>query len=100
MGPAVHFDEIHDDPHLGARGMVVTEHHPVFGDFLTLGNPLVVPGESFTVRSAPAHGEHTDEVLAELGYDDDARAALPRHGRGLRAATWPSNASLPSAARS
>jgi crotonobetainyl-CoA:carnitine CoA-transferase CaiB-like acyl-CoA transferase len=80
MGPAVRFDEIHGDPHLVARGMVVTEHHPLFGDILTLGNPLVVPDQTFTVRSAPAHGEHTDEVLAELGYDDDARAALRASG--------------------
>jgi len=33
MGPAVRFHEIQDDPHLVARGMVVTEHHPRFGDF-------------------------------------------------------------------
>ena len=80
MGPALRFEEVADDPHLRARGMIVTEHHPVLGDFRTLGNPLLVDGESFTVRSAPAHGEHTDEVLAELGYDDDARAALRSAG--------------------
>ena len=80
MGPALRFDEIAEDPHLQARGMIVTEHHPVLGDFRTLGNPLLVDGESFTLRSAPAHGQHTDEVLAELGYDDDACAALRAAG--------------------
>ena len=80
MGPAVRFHEIQDDPHLVARGWSVTEHHPVFGDFLTLGNPVVVPGETFTVRSAPAHGEHTDEILAELGYDDATRDDLRAAG--------------------
>ena len=80
MGPAYRFDEIGDDPHLQQRGMVVTEHHPVLGDFETLGNPLLVDGESFTLRSAPAHGEHTDAVLTELGYDDDARAAFRAAG--------------------
>lgn len=80
MGPALRFDEVAEDPHLQARGMIVTEHHPVLGDFRTLGNPLLVDGESFTLRSAPAHGQHTDEVLAELGYDDDACAALRAAG--------------------
>ncbi len=76
MGPALRFDEIQDDPHLRARQQVVVEHHPLFGDFLTLGNPIVVPGQDFTVRSAPGHGQHTDEILAELGYDDRDRQAL------------------------
>jgi formyl-CoA transferase len=80
MGPALRFDEIRDDPHLQARGQVVTEHHPVFGDILTLGNPIVVPGETFTISSAPSHGEHTDELLAELGYDESARAELRAAG--------------------
>ena len=69
MGPALQFGEIQSDPHLRARGQVVTEHHPVFGDILTLGNPIVVPGKTFSIRSAPSHGQHTDEILTELGFD-------------------------------
>jgi crotonobetainyl-CoA:carnitine CoA-transferase CaiB-like acyl-CoA transferase len=80
MGPALRFDEVQEDPHLASRGQVVTEHHPLFGDILTLGNPIIVPGKRFTIRSAPAHGEHTDEVLAELGYDEAARDKLHANG--------------------
>jgi crotonobetainyl-CoA:carnitine CoA-transferase CaiB-like acyl-CoA transferase len=76
MGPALRFDEIQDDPHLTARGQVVVEHHPLFGEVITLGNPIVVPGKEFTVRSAPSLGQDTDEVLAELGYSDSERDAL------------------------
>jgi crotonobetainyl-CoA:carnitine CoA-transferase CaiB-like acyl-CoA transferase len=81
LGPALRFDEIRDDPHLAARDQVVVEHHPLFGDVVTLGNPIVVPGKTFTVRSAPALGQHTDEVLAELGYTDGERDAL--HAAGV-----------------
>jgi crotonobetainyl-CoA:carnitine CoA-transferase CaiB-like acyl-CoA transferase len=76
LGPALRFDEVAGDPHLRARDQIVVEQHPVFGDVLTLGNPILVPGEEFTVRSAPALGQHTDEVLEELGYDAPARARL------------------------
>jgi crotonobetainyl-CoA:carnitine CoA-transferase CaiB-like acyl-CoA transferase len=76
MGPALRLDEVDDDPHLRARGIVVTEDHPVVGAIRTLGNPIVVEGASFQIRGAPAHGEHTDEILAELGFDDAARAEL------------------------
>jgi crotonobetainyl-CoA:carnitine CoA-transferase CaiB-like acyl-CoA transferase len=68
MGPALRFDEIAEDPHLMARGMLLHEVHPTLGSFLTLGNPIRVPGEVFSVRSAPALGEHTDEVLMSLGH--------------------------------
>ena len=80
LGPALRFDEVADDPHLQARGQVVVEQHPVFGDVLTLGNPILVPGEEFTVRSAPSLGQHTDEVLEELGYDDRPAARLHELG--------------------
>jgi crotonobetainyl-CoA:carnitine CoA-transferase CaiB-like acyl-CoA transferase len=80
MGPALALAQVVDDPHLRARGQLVTEHHPVFGNMLTLGNPIVVPGTEFTPRSAPAFGEHTDEVLTELGYDATERAELHESG--------------------
>ncbi|HEX4530785.1 MAG TPA: CoA transferase [Acidimicrobiia bacterium] len=80
MGPALRFDEIDTDPHLRARGMVVTETHPVLGEFETLGNPVVVPGAEFELRSAPTLGQHTDAVLAELGYDDEQCARLRADG--------------------
>ncbi len=71
MGPALGLHEVAGDPHLRARGMVVQEHHPLLGDLLTLGTPVCVPGETFVVRSAPALGEHTDEILDSLGYSRD-----------------------------
>jgi crotonobetainyl-CoA:carnitine CoA-transferase CaiB-like acyl-CoA transferase len=80
MGPALRLDEVEDDPHMEARGMVVTEEHPVIGPLRTLGNPIVTTGETFTILSAPAHGQHTEEVLAELGYDAASRAELRAHG--------------------
>jgi formyl-CoA transferase len=40
----------------------------MFGPLLTLGSPIRVSGEVFSVRSAPALGEHTDEVLLSLGH--------------------------------
>ena len=80
LGPALRFDEIRDDPHLRARGQVVVEHNPVFGDLLTLGNPVLVRGEELRIRSAPSHGQHSDEVLAQLGYDGPARDALRAAG--------------------
>lgn len=76
MGPAIRFDEIGDNVHLSAREVVVTEHHPVFGDIRTLGNPIRVPGQTFSIRSAPTLGEHTDEILEALGYDAADRGRL------------------------
>jgi len=67
MGPALRFDEVADDPHLAARGMLVEEEHPVLGPLLTLGSPIRVPGETFAVRSAPSLGQHTEEILTSLG---------------------------------
>lgn len=80
MGPALRFEEIVDDPHLRARDMVVTDDHPVVGPFLTYGNPVMVPGRPFTIRPAPAHGQHTDEVLTSLGYGTGEIASLRDRG--------------------
>jgi crotonobetainyl-CoA:carnitine CoA-transferase CaiB-like acyl-CoA transferase len=80
MGPALRFDEIAEDPHLMERGMLVQEEHPVLGTLLTLGSPIRVPGEVLSVRSAPALGEHTNEVLLSLGHTLSELEQLRRDG--------------------
>jgi crotonobetainyl-CoA:carnitine CoA-transferase CaiB-like acyl-CoA transferase len=80
MGPALELGEVAGDPHLQARGMVVREHHPLLGDLVTLGTPIRVQGESFVVRSAPALGEHTEEILESLGYSGDEVEQLRKKG--------------------
>lgn len=70
--PAVAITGAADDPHLRARGIIVDEHHPAVGDLRVVGNPILTRGETFTVeRHAPALSEHTDEILAELGFAPD-----------------------------
>jgi crotonobetainyl-CoA:carnitine CoA-transferase CaiB-like acyl-CoA transferase len=45
----------------------------------TVRSPIGLDGEYPTATTAPPLlGQHTDEVLAELGYDDSTRSALLR----------------------
>jgi succinate---hydroxymethylglutarate CoA-transferase len=59
-----------DDPHTAARGMVETVQHPAIGALKVLGIPFKFSGTPCSVqRAPPTLGQHTDEVLAELGHD-------------------------------
>jgi crotonobetainyl-CoA:carnitine CoA-transferase CaiB-like acyl-CoA transferase len=52
------------------------------GPYRTLA-PAIDTGERPKLATAPRLGEHTDEVLAELGYDDAARSSLRQSGAAL-----------------
>jgi formyl-CoA transferase len=50
--------------------------HPTRGKYLTVGNPIKLSDSPTEVKRSPLLGEHTDEVLAELGYGAADVAAL------------------------
>jgi crotonobetainyl-CoA:carnitine CoA-transferase CaiB-like acyl-CoA transferase len=71
LGPANQVDDLRDDPQLKARGIIHESEHPVAGPFTAVGWPAMISGQPFDViKPAPTLGQHVDEVLAELGYDE------------------------------
>jgi crotonobetainyl-CoA:carnitine CoA-transferase CaiB-like acyl-CoA transferase len=66
-----------DDPHTAARRMVETVPHPTIGELKMLGIPFKLSDTPAAVRRPPPLlGEHTDEILADLGMDAAAIAKL------------------------
>lgn len=69
------------DPQVRARGMVVEVDHPTAGRLALPGPPYKLSETPATVRAAPPLlGQHTDEVLAELGYAPDEIRTLRQTG--------------------
>ncbi len=67
-GPILSMKEIAEDEALRASGTVVEVDHPVRGKYLTVGNPIKMSDSPTVVTRSPLLGEHTDEVLSQLGY--------------------------------
>jgi crotonobetainyl-CoA:carnitine CoA-transferase CaiB-like acyl-CoA transferase len=69
--------EAMDDPQTEVNGMVVTMEHPTEGTVRVLNAPFTLSATPARIRrGAPRLGEHSAEVLAEHGYDDEQLAQL------------------------
>ena len=64
-----------------ARAMAVDVEHPLLGTLRQVGVPFKFGATPATIRSAPPLlGEHSAEILTELGYDDEAIERLRADG--------------------
>ena len=68
-GPIYSIDQVFADPQVKHLGIAATLNHPVLGDIGVQNQPVKLsrtPGKA--VVPTPELGEHTDEILATLGY--------------------------------
>jgi formyl-CoA transferase len=79
-GPILSMKEIAEDEALRKTGTIVEVDHPVRGKYLTVGNPIKLSDSPTEVTRSPLLGEHTDEVMAELGYSPEQVALLRTAG--------------------
>ena len=80
-GPVLSVEEVVRDPQLTRRGLFGEVCHPTIGRIPQVAFPVKLsetPGRMET--APPALGAHTEEILAGLGYDAAAVAALRREG--------------------
>lgn len=70
-GPVLDIAQMHADPQTLARDMVVETEHPSAGKVKAIGLPIKFSETPGSVRTAaPLFGQHTRDVLRELGYTD------------------------------
>jgi formyl-CoA transferase len=74
--PVFSMKEIAEDSALRKTGTIVEVDQKERGTYLTVGSVIKFSDFTPEITGAPLLGEHTDEVLASLGYDADAIASM------------------------
>jgi crotonobetainyl-CoA:carnitine CoA-transferase CaiB-like acyl-CoA transferase len=72
VGPVYDLDEVFSDPQVMEREMLKEMQHPVAGLTKQLGFPIKfssTPGQLYA--HSPLLGEHTEEIISQLGYSPD-----------------------------
>jgi crotonobetainyl-CoA:carnitine CoA-transferase CaiB-like acyl-CoA transferase len=76
-GPIYKMNEVFSDAQVKHLAMTRTVPHKVLGEVEVVGQPIELSRTPWSIRSAtPEAGEHTDAVLAELGYGSEEIAKL------------------------
>ncbi len=80
-GPLLTYPELASQPHVSHRNMIVALDHPQLGTAQVAGIPIRLAHTPGRIdRPAPLPGEHTWEVLREVGYEEAAIAELLASG--------------------
>jgi crotonobetainyl-CoA:carnitine CoA-transferase CaiB-like acyl-CoA transferase len=80
-------EDVIEDPHLRQVGAVSLRDHPTEGTLLHLAQPSRWSGHLIPCpRHAPQLGEHSREILSEVGYSDEEIGELESAGTVLRGA--------------
>lgn len=80
-GPVLDLEQVFRDPQVLARDMLVQLSHPEVGTFQTTGLPVKLSRNPGRIeRRPPLHGEHTEEILRELGVAAEEVADLKSRG--------------------
>jgi formyl-CoA transferase len=80
-GPIYTIDQTFADPQVQHLGLAAEISHPKRGAFKVVGSPINVEGTPKKMRRpTPDAGEHTDEILKNIGYTDAQLKALRANG--------------------
>jgi formyl-CoA transferase len=74
--PVFSMKELLNDKSLRASGSIVEVPHKERGSYFTVGSPIKFSDLKPEITGSPLLGEHTDQVLAELGYTKDQIASM------------------------
>lgn len=82
--PVNGYEQVESDPQVHHNGVVMEVDHPQAGAVRLMAHPVRYDGKAPNVRRMPpALGEHTREVLAEVGYSQDEIEQLLTEGVAL-----------------
>jgi len=80
-GPINTMADLDADPSFASRGVFAEGEHPVAGNLRYPGRPFVMNGSRWQLRrTAPLLGQHSSEILKELGYTADQVDELAMSG--------------------